>query len=140
MTATNAHANDYGGCVEALVGEWEIVYRDEGADAPAPPRERLVLRRDGTYTWEPTPHWALPIGRWGVRREPDLGNAPVLSLESRGGAPRWHFVIPVKPPNVPLYWVWQRKVAVVVDADGRKEIAHDVVLFEERVLLAQRPS
>lgn len=139
MTTANGRPHELPTDAEALLGEWEIVYPGEAENVETTTRERLVLRRDGTYSWHPTPSWARPTGRWGVRIEPELNEAMVLGFEARAGAPRCHFVIPVKLPQWPLYWVWQRSLGVVVHPGGRQELDRNTVLFSERVLLAQRP-
>lgn len=139
MTISDGQAHPQFGYVQQLLGEWDIVYPDDGAIADGATRERLVVRGDGTYTWHPAPEWAKPVGRWAVRIEPDLDDAMVLGFESKIGAPRCHVLILVRMPATPLYWVWQRTLAVIVHPDGREEIDRNTVLFSERVLLARQP-
>jgi len=128
------------GHLESLLSEWVVLYPDSQTTADPGGHERLVLSRDGTYTWKPAPDWARPIGRWGVRIDREQNEAIVLCFQAKAGSWRCHYLIPSRPlPGGPMHWVWQRALAVVVHPDGRKELAPNVVLFSERVLELHRP-
>jgi len=78
--------------LEALRGFWEIGYPGPDGTINLSYFERLELRADLTYTWDPSPIWARKIGRWGVLTDPDT-KTHKLYLENRRGELRGHWLV-----------------------------------------------
>src|SRR5712691_8355183 len=105
---------------EDMLGPWDVKYQGLDGAIREDHVERLVLRRNGTYKWTPTPDWARSEGEWGIIRTTELNGALILCLEQKEGPMRCHFLILTYVRDTPAYWNWQCKVANLVQADGRK--------------------
>jgi hypothetical protein len=68
---------------DQLLGHWEIRY-PERPGIERDYAEHLQLRSDGVYTWEPTPLWAKPEGRWGVAGNWEANELNLYFEERRG--------------------------------------------------------
>ena len=109
------------GYIDALLGHWDVRY--PGADGMIVDGyvEALELKIDGTFSWNPTPLWAKPGGRWGIEF---VGAEQMkLYIEERRGGYRANWLVFGAMPE-PM-WCWQR-----TRTDG--------VVFDDRVLMARR--
>ena len=114
------------GYVEALLGHWEVQY--PGADGMIIEDyvERLELRIDGTFSWDPTPLWAKPEGRWGITVGPDTQRMRLYFQERNGGGYRGNWLVALRfGVQTELMLHWQRTRA-------------DAVVFDDRVLVARQ--
>lgn len=59
------------GYIEEVLGLWDVKYPGPDGMITEGYVERLELRRDGTYLWNPPPAWALKTGKWGVVKTQD---------------------------------------------------------------------
>src|SRR2546425_1111508 len=113
--------------IEDILGPWDVKYPGLDGMIREDHVERLVLMRDGTYKWTPTPDWARSEGEWGITRTTELNDALILCLEQKAGPMRCHFLVVIRTlsRDAIAYWNWQCKVANLVGIGGRKEIAPD---------------
>lgn len=112
------------GLIEAAIAEWEIKY--PGADGMIQENyvERLELKRDGTFTWNPPPLWALERGEWGVIKTQD--GLLKLGFTDRDSRWRWNYLVLMKIGKSGEYFLnWQRTRG-------------DAVYFGDRILRADR--
>jgi hypothetical protein len=116
------------GYVEALLGHWEVRYPGADGMIVEDYAERLELKVDGTFSWEPTPLWAKPEGRWGITVD-DETEKMRLYVEERnahGYRGNWLVVVTLRfGAHTELTFHWQRTFA-------------DAVVFADRVLVARQ--
>ena len=115
------------GYVEALLGHWEVRYPGADGMLVEDYAERLELKVDGTFSWEPTPLWAKPEGRWGITFEQKSERMRLHFEERNGGGYRgnWLVVATLRlGAHTELMFHWQR-----TRADG--------VVFDDRLLVAR---
>lgn len=87
--------------------------------------ERLELRRDGTYSWDPAPAWAHTTGKWGVMKTQDGGLR--LCFEEKQGRFRCNYLVLMSlEKGRPVFLNWQRTRG-------------DAVIFADRIFRANRP-
>jgi hypothetical protein len=116
------------GYVEELLGLWEVQYPGADGMLVEDYAERLELKVDGTFSWEPTPLWAKPDGRWGISINGDTGEMRLCIEERSKDRYRVHWLVLVTLPvgaHSALIWHWQRTRA-------------DAVVFADRILVARQ--
>ncbi len=69
---------------DELLGNWEICYPGPDGKLHLGYVESLELRADGHFSWNPTPLWVKPEGRWGVATDADTGSWKLYFEERRG--------------------------------------------------------
>jgi hypothetical protein len=79
------------GYADELLGYWEIRYPGTDGLINESDVESLELRLDGT--WNPTPLWAKPEGRWGITVREGTGQVRLYFEERPGGAVRGHWLV-----------------------------------------------
>lgn len=114
------------GFIEAALGEWHVKYPGPDAMIQEDYVEKLELRRDGTYSWNPPPAWAPKTGVWGVIKTEE-GFLKLCFKDTRGRS-RWGFLVLMRVGKEgPLYLNWQRTYG-------------HAVIFADRIWRADRPS
>lgn len=113
------------GYLEEVLGAWDIKYPGPDGMITEAYVERLELRRDGTYSWNPAPAWAPKTGKWGVVRTQD--GKLRLCFEEKQGRLRCNYLVLMQiEKGGPFFLNWQRTRA-------------DAVVFTDRVFRADRP-
>ena len=113
------------GLIEAALGEWEIKYPGPDEMIRDDYVEKLELKRDGTYSWNPPPAWASETGEWGVIKTED--SLLKLCFTDTHGRLRTGFLVLMKVGTGGSYFMnWTRTRG-------------DAVLFADRIWRADRP-
>ena len=113
------------GLIEAALGEWDIKYPGPDEMIREDYVEKLELKRDGTYSWNPPPAWSPGTGEWGIIKTED--GFLKLGIKDTHGRWRWGFLVLMKVGKVgPIFLNWQRTY-------GR------AVIFADRIWRADRP-
>jgi hypothetical protein len=113
---------------DELMGRWEIRYPGADGMIIKDYAELLELRPDGTFSWNPTPLWAKPEGRWGVTRK--TGTQQIkLYFEERSGQrfrSQWVVFTTIRFGERELRAIhWQRK-------------HYGAVVFDDRIFTGRR--
>ena len=110
----------------ALHGAWEVKYPGPDAMIQDNYIEKLELKRDGTFTWIPTPAWAPKIGIWFVEITQD--STLRLGFEDKWGGFRSNYLVLMQMgKGGPFFLHWTRTRG-------------DVVIFTDRIFRADRPN
>lgn len=115
------------GCYEWLLGNWEICYPDKEGLIREDYFERLELRPDLTYRWDPAPLWAKSSGSYGVTAWEE--GLKLYFEQRRTTALRGNHLVPVEipTPEGPVVLLnWQR-------------MFNNAVVLSDRVFVARRP-
>jgi len=113
------------GLIEEALGLWDVKYPGSDEMIREDYVERLELKRDGTYSWEPPPAWAPRTGEWYVVKTND-GLLKLCLLDTHGRL-RWgYLVFMAVATNGPYYMNWTRRCG-------------DAVIFADRIWRADRP-
>lgn len=112
--------------MEGLLGPWDVMYPSADGKIDKAYSERLVLRDDCTYSWNPAPPWAANIGRWTVMDTED--GLTRLCFEARGGSRfRCNYLVVIQfDPSETHFFNWTRTRG-------------DAVIFTDRIFQATRP-
>jgi len=113
------------GYIEEMFGSWNVKYPGPDGMIEQGYVERLELRRDGAYSWDPPPAWASKTGRWGVVRTPE-GTRRLCFEEKQGGLRCNYLVLIQVEKGGPFFFNWQR-------THGK------AVIFKDRIFFADRP-
>jgi hypothetical protein len=70
--------------LDELLGCWEIRYPGKDGMIVKSHVESLELKVDGTFSWNPTPLWVKPEGRWSIAGNPQTQQMK-LYIEQRKG-------------------------------------------------------
>jgi len=73
------------GYAEELLGQWEIWYPGPDGMINEGYVESPELRIDGRFSWNPTPLWAKPEGRWGITVKVGTRQMRLYFEERNGG-------------------------------------------------------
>jgi hypothetical protein len=112
------------GLIEEALGNWEVKYPGSDGMIREDYIERLDLKRDGTYRWEPSPVWAPGVGEWGVLKTEE---GLKLGFTDTHGRWRWGFLVLMKVGKDGAYFMnWTRTRG-------------DAVIFADRIFRADRP-
>ena len=113
------------GLIEEAVGEWDVKYPGPDEMIREDYVERLELKRDGTYAWNPPPAWVSGTGEWGIIKTEE--GFLKLCLKDTHGRWRWGFLVLMKVGKVgPIFLNWQRTYG-------------HAVIFADRIWRADRP-
>lgn len=111
---------------KALMGAWEVKYPGPDDMIQDDYSERLELKGDGTFSWNPAPAWAPKTGTWLVEQTHD--NVLRLGFEDKWGHVRWNYLVLIQmKKGGPLFLNWQ-------------STRGDVVIFADRIFRADRPN
>jgi len=55
--------------------------------------EILELKSDGTFSWDPTPLWARPEGRWGITGDTEIKQLRLWFEQRKGEMFRGHWLV-----------------------------------------------
>lgn len=116
-------------CVEEILGLWDVKYPGPDGMIIDSYSERLELKRDGTYIWNPSPSWAPKNGVWGVRKTPD-GSLVLCFEENNAFTLRCNYLVIISLPfkeGISIFLNWQRTHG-------------DAVVFDDRIFRADRPT
>ena len=114
------------GYIEGALGEWVVKYPGPDEMIQEDYVERLELKRDGTYTWNPPPAWAPSSGVWGVIKTED-GFLKLCFRDTRGRS-RWGYLVLMRiGTDGPIYLNWQRTYG-------------HAVIWADRIWRADRPT
>ena len=112
------------GLIEAALGDWDIKYPGPDEMIREDYVEKLQLKRDGTYLWNPPPLWALGRGEWVVIKTQD--GLLKLGFTDRHGRWRWGYLVLMKLGKSETYFMnWTRTRG-------------DAVIFADRIFRADR--
>ena len=113
------------GLIEEILGLWDVKYPGPDYMIREDYVERLELKRDGTYCWNPPPVWAPRRGGWRVLKTHEgLLALCLLDIHNRL---RWgYLVVMAVGANGPYYLNWTRTRG-------------DAVIFADRIWRADRP-
>lgn len=113
------------GLIEAALGEWDIKYPGPDEMIREDYVEKLQLKRDGTYLWNPPPAWAPETGEFGIIKTED--GFLKLGFKDTHGRSRWGYLVLMKVGKVgPIFLNWQRTYG-------------HAVIFADRIWRADRP-
>lgn len=114
------------GYIEEVLGLWEVKYPGPDGMINEDHVERLELRRDGTYVWNPPPAWARRTGKWGIVKARD-GELRLCFEEKTTTRLRCNYLVLMQlERGAPFFLNWQRTRG-------------DVVAFADRIFRADRP-
>ena len=113
------------GLIEEALGHWDVKYPGPDEMIREDYTERLELKRNGTYAWDPPPAWAPRTGEWGVIKTED-GFLKLIFSDTHG-RPRWGYLVLMKIGKDGCYFMnWTRTRG-------------DAVIFADRIWRADRP-
>ena len=113
------------GYIEAALGEWHVKYPGHDEMIVEDYVEKLELKRDGTYSWNPPPAWAPSSGVWGVIKTED-GFLKLCFQDTRGRSRSGFLVLMKVGTDGPIYLNWQRTYG-------------HAVIWADRIWRADRP-
>ena len=114
------------GYIEAALGEWHVKYPGHDEMIVEDYVEKLELKRDGTYSWNPSPAWAPSSGVWGVIKTAD-GLLKLCFRDTRGRS-RWGYLVLMRIGTGESYYMnWTRTRG-------------DVIIWADRIWRADRPN
>jgi hypothetical protein len=113
------------GFIEGALGKWNVKYPGHDEMILEDYVERLELKRDGTYTWDPTPVWAPGSGVWGVVRTEE-GFLKLCFKDTRGRTRSGFLVLMKVGTDGPIFLNWQRNYG-------------HAVIFSDRIWRGDRP-
>ena len=110
--------------IEEALGNWEVKYPGPDGMIREDYTEKLELKRDGTYSWNPSPVWAPAVGEWGVVKTEDrLLKLCFKDMDERW---RWGYLVLIKLGRSGTYFMnWTRTRG-------------DAVIFADRIFRADR--
>lgn len=113
------------GYLEEVLGVWDVKYPGRDGMINEAYVERLELRCDGTYSWNPAPPWAPRTGKWGILKTQDRELR--LCFEEKQGRLRCNYLVLMQlEKGGPFFLNWQRTRG-------------DAVIFADRIFRADRP-
>ena len=114
------------GYIEGALGEWVVKYPGPDEMIQEDYVEKLELKRDGTYSWNPSPAWAPSSGVWGVIKTAD-GLLKLCFRDTRGRS-RWGYLVLMRIGTGESYYMnWTRTRG-------------DVIIWADRIWRADRPN
>ena len=112
-------ARQWLGPVTQLLGIWDIGYVKHDGMIDDDRSATLILRPDGSFSWDPPPEWLPGSGSWGLELQED--GAPKLRF--RCGYREWsHFVVLQTVDGHGTMFHWQRT-------------HHRMIVFKDRILM-----
>ena len=113
------------GLIEEALGHWDVKYPGPDEMIREDYVEKLELKRDGTYSWDPPPGWAPKNGDWGVIKTED-GLLKLVFRDTHGRIRSGFLVLMKIGKDGPFFLNWQRTYG-------------DAVIFADRIFRADRP-